>query len=227
MCYKEKNERKRVVHMEKRRFIDEQDDTKLSPSKKKGPLTSEEIKERDKKKGQFRSEAEKSKTRSQNLKYINNYINKHYVKTVFAFQPKDRVQLETQAKLSGETLVQYVLRLIKEDQQNYNYNGEEYQSIYNDKLNKYTEKFKDDQSLSSGLKEEREQEKEEQVKKILKDAEEYFGKDPFSVSKTERAKFILKNTNYGEDKGFIQTYCNALDVSRAWFYMCMQKMKEG
>ncbi len=205
-------------------FINEQKTPKKSISAQKTELSSDEIRARDKNKGRYRTQNEKNQTKEKNSQYINDYNKRHYIKTVFAFLPEDRVLLETQAKLSGETLTQYVVKLIKNDQKNYD--ADAFKKIYDDKFEKYSEKFNKDKPLSSVLKQETIKEKEEMTKKIIKDAGEYFGKDPFSVSKTERAKYILKITNYGEDKGLIQTYCNALEVSRAWFYMCMQKMKE-
>ena len=210
--------------MDQKSFINEQKTPEKASDKKKKELTSDDIRARDKNKGQHRTEEEKNKTKAKSNQYINDYNKKHYIKTVFAFPPEDRALLETLAKLSGETLTQYVIKLIKNDRKNYD--SEEFQEIYDDKLERYIEKFNKNKPLNSVLKQETAKEKEEMTKKIIKEAEEYFGKDPFSLSKTERAKYILKVTNYGEDKGLIQTFCNALEVSRAWFYICMQKMKE-
>ena len=206
--------------MDQKSFINEQEMPKKGSGSKRKELTSEQIRIRDGRKGNRRSAEEKNKTKIKNNQYINEYNKKHYVKTVLALPLEERALIETLSKLSGKNLTQYVISLLRKDQENYD--TDEFRMIFDEKLKKYSDKYKNDKPLTSVLKQETEKEKEEIIREIIERARQYFGKDPFTVSKTVRARYIIKETSQSDKEGMIQTFCNALEVSRAWYYKILK-----
>lgn len=173
------------------------------------------IKKRDEQKGNYKSDTEKKETQNRTLDYISAYNKKNYISTTINFKPEERVLLEVLSELSGESLTRYIARLIEQDKSNYP--ADEVQSRFDSKMQLINNQKKRNSSSIVAPKKQ-ESKKNQDPEEVLQEAKEYFGTDPLTLPKTERLEFILYKTNNGEIKGDIQAYCNALDVSRAWFY---------
>lgn len=176
----------------------------------------ENIRKRDSKKGNHKTEAEKKENKSKKENYISDYNKQNYVSTTLLLKPEDRVLLEVQSELTGESFVQYLSRLIKQD--SVNFSSDEVKVRYEEKMQLIRQSKEVGKTLAAALNQEKTKKKQEMINQISQEAKEYFGVDPLTLPKTERLKFILYKTDYGNKKGNIQAYCDAMEVSRAWYY---------
>ena len=74
----------------------------------------------------------------------------------------------------------------------------------------------------------REERKQQLIDDIKKDAEKFFGQDPLTVDKKDRLQYIDKKMNE-EDKKMelsVNVMCEALEVSRSWYYNIIVKQKK-
>ncbi len=162
-----------------------------------------------------RTEQEKEETKKKNLQYIKEYNKERYVKLYLNVEIEDKIKFDTQAELNEMSLQKYFSKILNEDTANYD--KEEFEALFEEKKEKLTSAYKNNSVLEM-KRSIKQKEREELIEIALKEAWDYFGKDPLKMPKKNRAEFIVYKRDHGMKKGGIQAYCDAMQITRAWYY---------
>lgn len=165
--------------------------------------------DRDKLKGQFKTEDEKALAQKKKDNYIREYTKSNYSRYTIYLSPVEKNELLVQSEIKEMSISAYIKSLIEKDKANFD------KDEYVERLNTILSISEDESNASINKKDSRLR----QIKEVKEEAREYFGKNPNLIPKTERCQYINKRLNEDKvGKGLIQIYCEALNVSRAMYY---------
>jgi hypothetical protein len=194
-------------------IISQQDEKPVASSP---PKTALERFETDKLKGNHNTEEEKKQTKQRNLAYINAYNKKNYFKITINFTSEHKALLDTLAELNNMTVSGYIKTLLEQEKEKYD--PKVFEKIYDRQYSIVVKK----KALT------REEKKQLLLDNILKEAREYFGQDPLTVEKKDRLLYIDKklNENNKNKDISVNSMCEALEVSRSWYYKVIVKNEQ-
>ncbi len=138
---------------------------------------------------------------------------KHVEGYRFFLSAEQRTILETQSELRGMSVSDYIIFLI--DKEHKKINNKEYKEVFEKTLT----------DIKNPEKKTHKEKRQEKMEQIFKEAEKDLGADPLTLDKDVRLYYIdkiMKDPERSKGKS-IQLMCEALDVSRSWYYQVIVK----
>ena len=145
--------------------------------------------------------------------YSVNYRKRNYIMNNITLSYEYSIKLIAQAEFKGCSRSQHIRDLLDKEEENL---SPEYQQLYQNMLKRF-EANKEDDFCGEIVRKLAEEDNQRTLDDFIKNATEFFGKDPLLVSKGTRADYIIEVIDsYPQRKA--RLFCETLQISRVTYH---------